>query len=623
MNNGMFGFPPPLLQSSNVINAVGASTITSSTSLTNASAGYQVVSMTSLGQSVTLPSAIQIDLGGPRYILRNSGGYPFGVRDNSGNLIIAVAPGGMVYMTLEANSSAAGTWSYEGINLEPGLITIDNTFSSTYAATVLAPFVALDNNTSIHFAALSSGFAAFVVDNTGKVVSTPVTVDSTASSAPKTVFKISATTAIVFYGPSATSNSAVVLSLSGSSPTYSISVGTPQTFATSMSQVWGGETFVNQPVVAQLSSTLYVASFTVSTTSVSVIAISVSGTTVTIGAKADIITTNVISALTTTYALTATTALVLYKSSAAAAPYANNAVVISVSGTTCTVGTPAALTGCQSSQTAAPASAFISATKIAVADDNNTTQVTVSGVTISGTTVTPWTALNVETGLSTNLIEYTTNSTTRYNPHLWLLSAGTSNTFGCWYLDGSSISRVAVITESSGTVTAGAISYNSISSAATNVAGFGQILPQGTTDFCSVVERAANTAGYQNYILPCKISGSAISQGTSKSIPVPPVAPTQVSVTRMSTGNYVLTGSFNSAVIPFVGLQVWTSNGDEIGYRGEITAPSLTLSGTGITNTAPMWNVSSSRVVVLGRPLSTSVGAATYQLRLLNVEIAQ
>jgi len=600
------------------IGTVG-STVTSNTTLTASSAGYQFVQMSSLGKSLTLPDATTMQVGGPRFVIDNTkGGYPCGIRDNTGTLVMAVAAGGEAFVMLKDNSTAAGSWSVTGTNLEPGLITLDSTFSSTYASTVLAPFVALDNNTSIHFAALSSGFAAFVVDNTGKVLSTPVTVSSTASHTPRTAFKISATTAIVFYGNAAIA-SAVVITLSGSSPSYSLAIGTPQ----NLPRTFSGEDFTGAPRVAQLTSTLYLCGYNVNSGSTYCTALSVSGATITMGAEATITATAAPNDFTTTtYPLTATTALVLYKTGAAA-PYTNNAVVISVSGTTCTVNTPVALTNCASSATSVPSSVLVSATKCLVADDNNVSgTVMVIPVTISGTTVTAGTNLSVETGVGTTAVPYTANYATRYNPHLWTLTTGATNTVGLWYFDTNSISRVVVLSETSGTITAGTILYRSISTAGDST-GLGCVLPQSPVDFLSIKSNAASGGAYiGRRITSHKIAGTNITPGAVMTInpdDLPPQSSTNaLTATRLSSGDYVIgvpaTGGnlTGNASVP-----VFRSNGDYVIFRGAIRAPILAVGS---------WPVQSvnNRIVLLGGTSQegTTVGATTYQLRLLNVEIA-
>jgi len=630
MNQGLYGFPLPFSPPTNGVAPVQSQSISADVSLTTASFPYQVITSSVLGKSVFLPDATALTTGGPRFIIKNAGTYPIGIRDSSGTSLMSVAGGGIAYVTLETNTTAAGTWSVEGNNLEPALTTIDSTFSSTYTNTVFLPYVALDSNTSIHFVGLAAnGFAAFVADNVGKVLSTPVTVDTTASSVPKQCFKIDATHAIVFYVSTGNILRGVVLTLTGSTPSYSLSVGTPSNSGSNTGIIV--EDMIGEPKIAQLDTNLFLVSWATATGAgnTSVMGIQVSGsTTVNFGSKADIIVANNVINSTQTYKLTTTTAAVLYKSGAAA-PYDNSAVVVSVTNANppvCTVATPAAATNCQSSQTAACSSALLSATKLAIADDHNTTQVTVSGFTFSGTTTTAWTASNVETGLSTNLIEFTTNSATRYNPHLWLVSAGGTNTFGCWYFDSSSVSRTLVLSESAGTLTLGTKVYKNISnaSAASTSGGFGAILPQGTTEFVSLRQTGAATGvGLGLQVVPNKINGSTITYGAGISLrDVSPASPAQFNFSKLTSGDYLIlhVGSVNN--YGQVRGQVIRTNGDYFNNRGSFSLPELAYNASG-TTPIPIPAVASNRFAILGSTASgTTVGTTTYQLRFIMAEIA-
>lgn len=590
-------------------NISSSMSVSTDTTLTSASAGYISASMSSIGKSITEAAATTLIVGGPVRIVKNDGGFPVAYRDSTGTLLTSIAPGGVLYATLKDNSTSAGVWSVAGNNLEAAIVTIDNVFSSTYPPTVLAPYVALDDNTSIHFAALSSGFAAFVVDNVGKVLTTPVTVAATGF--VFTAFKVSSTSAIVFY--TGTNGSAVVLTLSGSTPSYTLTVGTPVDAAFS-TVGFEGENFINEPKIAQLTSTLYLfAKPTASpTNSLRAFAISVSGATVTMGSTATLSVTNAVASCATVYALTATTGLVVYKSGSTA-PYTNNAVVISVSGTTCTFGTPASLTGVQSTGASTPSSCLLSATKCLVMDDNNAAgAVIVNCFTISGTTVTAETALSVETGI-TNSSFYTSNNASRYNPHLFALTSSTSL---LWYLDNLGESRSVVLTESAGTLSAGIILARAISSGISAAAGYGAILPQGTSEFCSLISQLDSTNSHAPVLTTCKISGTTLTQGYSINLraPLPCAIPVTLSVTRMSTGKYVL---IPSAGIAQAALFVWASNGTFVTDYGTASMPPL---GLGSTTSVPR-KVSSNRVVVIGSvPTGGAVSATS--LRLLNVEIA-
>lgn len=610
--------------------ASGISSVTNivaATTLTAANIAYHTVSMTALGQSVTLPVATTLTVGTPKAVFKNTGGYPFGIRDSTGALLMGVAAGGVAYVSLDSASTAAGSWSVTGTNLEPGLTTIDSTFSSTYASTVLAPFVALDDNVSIHFAALASGFAAFVVDKVGGVVSTPVTVSATASSVPVQCFKVSSTSAIVFYGSSAASNACVILSLSGVSPSLTLTVNTQQSnvlVTASNGGAWSNENFVGVPKIAQLSSTLYGFSYAaVNVGNTMAMAISVSGVTITVGTPVTIIANANPDSPTTTYPLTATTFLVLYKQNSAA-PYTNNAVVISVSGTTCTVGTPAVLTGNSGATITVPLSCLLSATKCMVVDNNNSADIFASAITITGTSLSVGTALSIEASVTGGggSTGYTSYSATRYNPHLYPL---TSSTALLWYFDSVGVSRCVVLSESGGTVTKGTIVYRSISGGNAS-SNNGMIFPQSADSFACLKNTAQASLGFSlKRLVAHKISGTSITVGTSA--PLDAVSVSQatsanmlnVPAGRLSNGNYIF-GIGGNDDRSGTSIPVFKTNGDFIDLRGYVKIPCL----VGDSTATPVPIVGSNRVVLLGstQPTGTTVAATTYQLRLLSIEVA-
>lgn len=585
-----------------------SSTVTTDATLTSASAGYQFVQMAAMGKSLTLPDATTMTVGGPKFIIDNTqGSYPCGIRNSAGTLLMAVAAGGEAYVSIKSISTAAGAWSITGTNLEPGLITIDNTFSSTYNAYGLVPFVALDDNKSIHFIKNTSiDLYAVAVDKTTGAVGTPVLV-KVATTHLRSAFKVSTTTAIAFYDDGSANSRAVIISLSGAT---TLAVGTETSVATY--GYWSAENFSGAPKIVQLTSTLYLASYT-SGTNTTVVAVSVSGTTVTIGSPANIITANSVANSTTTYALTATTGLVLYKSGAGA-PYANNAVVISVSGTTCTVGTPAALTGVGSSSPEVASSCLLSATKCLVQDDNNTAGSVIASVfTISGTTVTAGTLVSVETGTGLHTY-YTESSATRYNPHLFPLSASTAL---LWYLNSSIISRAVVLSESGGTVTAGSIVYRGISNAASGSAGFGIILPQGTDHFVSLTQGYADTAGTAPSFNAVKIASTTITQGGS--IPASefgnPNYMVAVNVAKLANGKYaVRCGNANK-----VSIKCFESNGDFFKSVGDLAIPAF----SGVANIPMLPVVGTNRFVLMGaHDRGSATSSSNGLLRLITVEIA-
>jgi hypothetical protein len=278
------------------------------------------VQMAAMGSSITLPDATTLTVGGPQYIIDNSkGAYAAGIRDNAGTLLMAVAPGGIAQVSLRDASTVSGGWVITGTNLEPGLITVDQTLSAAYGATLFPAFVAMDANTSVHFVAMASGYAAFVADNAGKVIGSPAVVDTAFGEAPKTAFKIDATRLIVF-----TAAKAVVLTLTGASPSLGISVGTLTAFA-------NNDDGVGSPKLAQLSPTLYVG---LANLGITTQALSVSGTTISVG-SAVTVSGDASGSDAAIYALSTTSALVIYNTNSATSA---RAYVASVSGTTIAAG---------------------------------------------------------------------------------------------------------------------------------------------------------------------------------------------------------------------------------------------------------------------------------------------
>jgi hypothetical protein len=592
----------------NAVPELGATfSITSATNvfLTPASLGVQSITMTVLGQSVFLPPSYSIVPGQTKFNVKNNGTYPFGVRDSLGNLLTSISGSGSAIFALDNSSN----WSFTGTNLEPGLITIDNTFSSTFTNTILSAFLTIDNNTSIHFAGLSSGYAAFIVDNLGKVITTPTTVDA-ALLGPVQAYKINSTQFVVITG-NGTSYKATVLTINGTSPNLSLSVGTAAASPTIQGGI--GEDFISAPKFAQLSPSLYLVSWSDSVTPItSVAAFSIAGTTVTWGSATTVITSNSVTNATTTYPLTSTTGVVLYLSGASA-PFNVNAVVVSVAGTTCTVNTPAAA-ATTSQQAAAVASVQMSSTKVLIIADGGNVSQKAHALTIAGTTVTWGAALVVEVLARSSF--YTNDSATRYNPHLWQIG---TNTAGLWYLDGSGVSRTVVLNENAGVITAGTISFRNTSTAAANAAGAGFILPQGITEFMSIKEQLVSTAGFGLVMIPSKINGTNITQGASR--PMRNVLqnnPITTPTTRLASGDYLILPTGAASVPASSVIPVFRSNGDYINYRGEIACPAIA------SITTPIVATESNRIVILGSDNdATTIGVSTLPLRVLNVEIAQ
>lgn len=528
------------------------------------------VQMAAQGKSVTLPSAIGLTLGGPQFIIDNSRGmYPTGIRDSAGTLLQAVAAGGVAFVSLKENATAAGVWLVTGMGMEPGLITGDVVFPGTFATTIFPAFVAMDANTSVHFAATSGGFAAFVVDNLGKVVSTPVTVDASfTSQQPLNAYKIDSTRLIVF-----TNGKAVVISLTGASPTYSLSVGV-------LATVPNADTGIGSPRIAQLTPTMYV----VMSNSTTVMSVSVNGTTVTPGTQLNMGLS--VSGEYALYPLTATTAILIY--SVSSGP---GALIITVNGVTSTAGTPVLMTNAGSPTFTS--SCQLSQTKFLLTVGNGTTQqVFVMAMTIVGATITFGAATALGAG---NAVIAYSNIVTRFNPQLFPL--GLNSALLTWTDSGAT--RAVVVTEASNALTFGALLSGSFAG--------GFVAAQNTTDFISITN--SGITGNQRYnIVPHKVSGTTVTLGAAQ--PIPEISPTGTAgvigttpAVRLAQGDYLVFGAGIQAI------PVYRSNGELAVKRGSIVVP-----GLGGPTMQPIQAVAPNRVVVLA-PFNS-------QLRLLNIEVA-
>lgn len=88
--------------------------ITASVTLTAGAANLRALVMTAAYQSVTLPDATTLDEGFP-FSFPNIGSYSVTIRASGGTGLRSVAPGGGITLTLLDNASAAGVWAIEGI----------------------------------------------------------------------------------------------------------------------------------------------------------------------------------------------------------------------------------------------------------------------------------------------------------------------------------------------------------------------------------------------------------------------------------------------------------------------------------------------------------------------------
>ena len=254
----------------------GVSQVTTATTATTLTSTPTLLKITpaSYGVTVTLPDATTCSVGGPLHIIDNRGAYPVRVCDSTGVLKAFVFAGVVSHISLDDNSTAAGVWAIENGELVgasaqlltttlpmANIVCIDigssrelllgtNGGSTLYGVVYSAATNAFGSVTLIRTDAsgIASGRVAAVLSNTDQVlvVSCDVTTDF----------------------------EAVTLSISGT--TITVNTAATATLSANISAFADG-----CGLIAVGSS--FVTSYTVATPAAQIRALSISGTTVTIG----------------------------------------------------------------------------------------------------------------------------------------------------------------------------------------------------------------------------------------------------------------------------------------------------------------------------------------------------
>ena len=322
----------------------GATSTTSSTdiTLTSSSNKVQNVSMTATDKSVILPAATTItSLGGPIFVISNSGVFPFYVKNSSGFTLVVLPSNSVVYLSLSNNSTAAGVWFSEDANYYVGLSSFQ-TITSSYVRT--------------------GNYASFANAMANGVTSS----------------KISSTSALVTWqqGTSGRDIYGAVVSYSGNT----ISVGTATLIYSGSSTA----SFNNQCLMLDATNGFI---FVSRASNCVAVPVTVSGTTITVGtASSTFASTTVVDTgtpISSTIAMTSTIATIAYRNSASTNTY-SIATITHNGASAPTVGT-ASSSITVSQFYSGPALAKIDATTLAAVYPNVTTNIPVTRIiTISG-----------------------------------------------------------------------------------------------------------------------------------------------------------------------------------------------------------------------------------------------
>lgn len=471
-----------------------AAVVTTSTALTVSSSRVQGVAMSSDYQSVTLPDATTLRTGGPLFVITNTGNRTFGVRSNGGTLLTAVPAGATAELYLRDNSTAAGSWTASGRDLQPALVAVDATLPATLTQ-VVETTVRLTDTLSLHFARNASGHPfVFAVDHApgGLGVGTAVLINATSGSIIS-AFRIS------------NSKAFIVCSWSSPAPLYNITVsGNTCTVSSGASSgLWVTATFTGAPYIAQCgaNSDQFVMVY-VSGGVVGAQACDASGTNPTVGTQVNIVASGGQSVIAC-YAISTTTAIALYVDGAAS-PYSINAVVLSVSGTTITVGTPGTLANVVSNVTL-PSCQLSSTSYVITYYDTVIPAVRAVAVTVSGTTATFGSPLTINSGGFGDQT-YTLLGGSRFQPNLYPLSSTTAlATLGLGSGSGV-LTRHMVLTNTAGVITSGSVLWGLWADS------LGGNFPQASDGFLALASGNNEDSLSEQTVQSVSLSGTTLTQ---------------------------------------------------------------------------------------------------------------
>lgn len=397
----------------------GATVTTSAVdiTLTSASTQTQAISMTAAGKFVNLPSATTLSTkGGAIFIIQNKGQNPFGIKDASGNVVTPMLYYGQsVSLVLLANATTAGSWG------------------------------------------------ALAIGSAGLVATGPVNVSTSlvANSAYVRVAGLSSTQALIAYYNTAGLNTQVMLAtISGTTVTF----GSPTTLLASSNTILG---------CVGLSSSLAVFLVLNGSSVLQAVAVSVSGSTLTVGTAAAVTAVGRCAGISENVLADTSTSGVVTFGTDNGSTVALTTRGFTVAGTTITFGTAQNLVSVATGGSGA--AAYLAAVKLATGSyvsifySANSTLAYAQPFTLSGNTVTLGTQTTYSSStLLMGIIQTAAQPGGGY---------AASSTCGVFSYTGYSVS----VNISGTTISSVAPTYNGPVTYDANVAVLGYSQPFGTT----------------------------------------------------------------------------------------------------------------------------------------------
>lgn len=255
------------------IPGIGGVTITGNTTLTVTSDGAISVAPATPGLYVTLPVATTCREGGMLYSIYNAGDYDYGVKDSAGTVLGWVRPRTGAIIGLADNSTAAGVWAYYGLE-KLGITASYGNPTITAISSGAISAIELDSTRTCFLFGGTTCYA-IIYDASTQTWGTATSVRTSIASAKFTGVKSATDQVLVCTCDATTGFEAVTLTIAGTAITVNTGTKGTATLAGDIAEIG--------KVIAV--STSWVVAYGRATTVSAIRAITISGTTPTIGSE--------------------------------------------------------------------------------------------------------------------------------------------------------------------------------------------------------------------------------------------------------------------------------------------------------------------------------------------------
>jgi hypothetical protein len=255
------------------IPGIGGVTITGNTTLTVTSDGAISVAPATPGLYVTLPVATTCREGGMLYSIYNAGDYDYGVKDSAGTQLGWVRPRTGAMIGLADNTTAAGVWAYYGLE-KLGITASYGNPTITAISSGAISAIELDSTRTCFLFGGTTCYA-IIYDASTQTWGTATSVRTSIASAKFTGVKSATDQVLVCTCDATTGFEAVTLTIAGTAITVNTGTKGTATLAGDIAEIGN--------VIAV--STSWVVAYGRATTVSAIRAITISGTTPTIGSE--------------------------------------------------------------------------------------------------------------------------------------------------------------------------------------------------------------------------------------------------------------------------------------------------------------------------------------------------